>query len=169
LKTPGHVWFEAPGRFRWQLDEPPKTIAVRSGDQLRILYPVLQRIEEVDLNDASTGPWREAMILFEAGFPASRKDLEKRFEIRSQIDVNELHRVTLRPRTASARRWLRELVIELGRDDLTLRGTRLEFADGSTLHNEFREIRVNEPQDETLYRPTFAEVEVRVESGKVLP
>src|SRR5258708_14957684 len=45
LTATGHVWFEAPSRFRWELGKPARTIAVREPDQLVVLYPRLKRAE----------------------------------------------------------------------------------------------------------------------------
>ena len=37
LTATGHVWFAAPNRFRWELGDPPQTIAVRQAAELLIL------------------------------------------------------------------------------------------------------------------------------------
>src|SRR6185312_5318655 len=37
LTATGHVWFAAPDRFRWELGDPPETIAVRRPDQLLVI------------------------------------------------------------------------------------------------------------------------------------
>src|SRR5512141_1808675 len=42
----GHVWFEAPTRFRWELGKPAKTIAVREPQELLVIYPRLKRVEK---------------------------------------------------------------------------------------------------------------------------
>ena len=39
LTATGHVWFAAPNRFRWELGDPPQTIAVRQADQMLVIYP----------------------------------------------------------------------------------------------------------------------------------
>src|SRR6476469_1232608 len=41
LTAHGKVWFSEPNKFRWQLGNPPQTIAVRAPDELEILYPKL--------------------------------------------------------------------------------------------------------------------------------
>src|SRR6266436_480015 len=59
LTATGHVWFAKPGRFRWELGHPPQTIAVRSGDEMRVIYPNLKRVEVYPLKEA--GQWRDAL------------------------------------------------------------------------------------------------------------
>jgi len=85
LTATGHVWFVAPSRFRWELGQPPQTIAVRQEKELLIIYPHLKRVERLPLTGEMPGPWREALGLLEAGFPRSRTDLLARYEIVSQI------------------------------------------------------------------------------------
>src|SRR5690349_18064255 len=75
LTASGHVWFEAPNRFRWELGQPAQTIAVRAADELLVIYPRLKRVERFPLSGEQTGPWRDAMALLEAGFPRSEADL----------------------------------------------------------------------------------------------
>src|ERR1041385_2872664 len=52
LTATGRVWFANPDRFRWELGHPPQTIAVRSGDEMRVIYPSLKRVELYPLNQA---------------------------------------------------------------------------------------------------------------------
>jgi len=156
LVSPGHVWFRSPGQFRWQLENPPTTIAVRDKDRLTVLHPRLDRSEVHDLTDVTAAPWKEALVLFEAGFPKSRQDMDSRFTIVSQETTGTSHHITLRPRSSAARRWLRSLVLEIDTGELVLRATRLDFADGSTLRNDFTDPVVNAPQDDALYQPTLS-------------
>ena len=79
LTAHGKVSFAEPNRFRWELGNPPQTIAVRAPDELEILYPKLKRVEKFSLNAQQTGPWREALSLLEAGFPRSRAAIRQRY------------------------------------------------------------------------------------------
>src|ERR671923_542334 len=49
LTASGKVWFAAPNRFRWELGDPPRTIAVRQPDQMLVIYPRLKRLEKYSL------------------------------------------------------------------------------------------------------------------------
>ena len=72
LTATGRVWFSAPNRFRWELGQPPQTIAVRAPDEMLIFYPKLKRVERFPLTKQAAGQWRDALALLEAGFPRSR-------------------------------------------------------------------------------------------------
>src|SRR5262245_17564050 len=63
LMATGHVWFAAPNRFRWELGNPPQTIAVRQPDQMLVIYPKLKRAEKYPLDGEHTGQWRDTLAL----------------------------------------------------------------------------------------------------------
>src|SRR5205809_6351116 len=131
LTATGRVWFAAPNRFRWELDDPPKTIAVRQADQLLVIYPRLKRAERYPLRGDQAGQWRETLALLEAGFPRSQSELDSRFRVVAESRTNSVHELTLQPRSPLARRMMPQIKISLATHDLTQRGTELPFVDGS--------------------------------------
>src|SRR5947209_7716848 len=88
LTATGHVWFAAPNRFRWELGQPPQTIAVRAPAEMLVIYPRLKRVERYPLTGQQTGPWRDALALLEAGFPRSPVEMDSRLRILSQTITN---------------------------------------------------------------------------------
>lgn len=136
LTAHGKVWFAAPNRFRWQL-EPDQTIAVRTADELLIFYPKLKRVERLNLGTAS-GPWRDSLALLEAGFPRSKDQLQAQFELSSQKQIGSVFELTLKPRSVAARKMMPQIKIEFDTEKLLLLATELEFADGSTMRNDFQ-------------------------------
>ncbi len=153
LKATGHVWFSAPNRFRWELGHPPQTIAVRATDELLILYPKLKRVEKFPLTGNQTGPWRDALALLEAGFPRSQAELEAQYNILGQKISGETCEVTLQPKSAAARRMMPQIKIDFDTRDFSLRGTELQFADGSTMRNDFEKAVLNPPLDPQMFNP----------------
>jgi outer membrane lipoprotein-sorting protein len=153
LTATGRVWFAAPNRFRWELGDPPQTIAVRQPEEMLVIYPNLKRAERYPLTGSQSGPWRDALALLEAGFPRSKSELDARFRIMSHSTTNEIVHLTLQPRAAGARRMMPQIKIAFGRNDFSLRATELHFADGSTLRNDFASPRLNPKLDEILFAP----------------
>jgi outer membrane lipoprotein-sorting protein len=153
LTATGHVWFAAPNRFRWELGNPAQTIAVRQPEQMLIIYPRLKRAERYPLTGDQTGPWRDALALLEAGFPRSRTEMESRFRILSQISTNDIYELALQPRSAAARRMMPQIKIAFATNDFALRATELEFADHSTMRNDFQNPKLNEQVDEASFAP----------------
>src|SRR6266853_4648909 len=98
LTATGHVWFAAPNRFRWELGNPPQTIAVRAPQEMLVMYPRLKRVERYPLTGDQTGPWRDALALLEAGFPRSQPEMEARLKILSQTVTNQICELVLQPK-----------------------------------------------------------------------
>jgi len=153
LTATGHVWFAAPNRFRWELGKPAQTIAVRAPNELLIIYPRLKRVERFPLSGEQTGQWREALALLEAGFPRSPAELEARYHIVSQMVTGQVCEVILQPRSAAARRMMPQMKIDFDTQEFALRGTELQFADGSTMRNDFKDAVLNPKIDQGVFAP----------------
>jgi outer membrane lipoprotein-sorting protein len=153
LTAAGHVWFTAPNRFRWELGNPPQTIAVRQTDHMLVIYPKLKRAEKYPLTGERPGQWRDTLVLLEAGFPRSQSELNSRFRVVSQAATDGVHEVTLQPRSASARRMMPQIKIAFATNGLSLRATELQFADGSTMRNDFTNAVLNPKLDDSLFKP----------------
>ena len=155
LTATGRVWFAAPNRFRWELDDPPKTIAVRQADQLLVIYPRLKRAERYPLRGDQAGQWRETLALLEAGFPRGQSELESRFRVVAESRTDSVHELTLQPRSPLARRMMPRIKISLATNDFSLRATELRFADGSIMRNDFTNAVLNPKIDDSMFAPTL--------------
>ncbi len=155
LKTEGRVWFATPDRFRWELGVPAQTIAVRETNAVVVHYPRLRRGERYPVDAGAGGPWSQMLTLLEAGFPRSRKDLDERFTVVSEVVTNGVVEVNLRPRVASVRRILPKFRVVLSAENATLQATELAFPDGSTMRNDFSDVQINPVLDDGLFRIVF--------------
>jgi outer membrane lipoprotein-sorting protein len=153
LTATGHVWFAAPNRFRWEIGNPPQTIAVRAPSELLILYPRLKRVERFPLTGNQLGPWRDALALLEAGFPRSPSELQAQYTILSQTVTGQTCEIVLEPKSASARRMIPEIKIDFDTQNFSLLGTQLKFADGSTMRNDFKQPVLNPKFDDSIFQP----------------
>jgi len=149
----GRVWFAAPHLFRWEILTPAQTIAVRQPDQMLVIYPQLKRAERYPLSGDQSEPWKDTLSLLEAGFPRSQADLEARFKILSQSVSNQVCELALQPRSASARRMMPLIKITFATNDFSLRATELQFADGSTMRNDFSNAKLNPKLEDGLFTP----------------
>jgi outer membrane lipoprotein-sorting protein len=137
LRTPGRLWFVAPDQFRWELGQPPQTIALRRPNELFVIYPKLKRAERYPMSAHGGEAWRDALALLDAGFPSGRAEFVARFRLVSLLETNGLATVRLEPRSASARKFMKEILLTLRTNDHALTANELRFADGSTLRNDF--------------------------------
>ncbi len=153
LTASGHVWFAAPNRFRWEIQKPSVTIALRQPDTLWVIYPRLKRAEDYPLNGADAGPWKETLSLLDAGFPRSRQEVESRFNVLSQTTRDGIHEVTLQPKAETARHFMPEIKIAFQTNNFSLRATELKFADGSSMENVFTNAALNPVINESEFTP----------------
>jgi outer membrane lipoprotein carrier protein len=153
LTAHGKVWFAEPNQFRWELGHPPQTIAVRAPEEMLIIYPHLKRVERFSLSGQKTGPWRDALALLEAGFPRSRAAMEAQYNILSQKFDGNICRLMLQPKSTAARRMMPQIEVDFDTQENLLRGTELEFADGSTMRNDFSNIVTNPNIDKQMFSP----------------
>jgi outer membrane lipoprotein-sorting protein len=137
LTATGKVWVAIPNRFRWELNQPAQTIVIRKPEQLIVIYPRLKRAEKYPLGSSQAGPWKDASLLLEAGFPRNQAELERQFNVISATTTNSNWLVLLQPKAASARRFMSEIEIGLARKDFSLVSTTVKFRDGTRLRNEF--------------------------------
>lgn len=151
LRAEGRVWFAAPNRFRWELGDPAQTIAVRESTALVVMYPRLKRAERYALTGPGANQWRDALTLLEAGFPRSRSELEKQFQVVATLEREAEAELVLQPRASRARKLIAEVRLVFGKEKLELRATELRFADGSQLRNEFAEAQLNPVLEDALF------------------
>src|SRR5260221_12878790 len=50
LVATGHLWLAMPNRFRWELQSPSQTIALRAAEEMWVIYPKLKRAERYPIN-----------------------------------------------------------------------------------------------------------------------
>lgn len=151
LVATGHVWFMPANRFRWELGRPPQTIAIRSADEMFIIYPLLKRAERYPVDEEASGEWREMLSLLEAGFARDRKELESRFHIRSVTDDSGTLEVVLQPASTSARRVMKEIKLGVATNDYSLASTEMIFVDGSKMRNDFTNAVLNSTFNEKMF------------------
>lgn len=143
LMSTGRVWFAAPNLFRWELGQPAQTIALRQSTEMMVIYPRLKRAERYPLNGTAAGPWKDTLSLLEAGFPSSRADLDAKFRILSTTTSNQVCTAILEPKSAGSRKFMPQLQLMFSTADFSLLGTELQFADRSTLRNDFIRPKLN--------------------------
>lgn len=153
LKSTGHVWFEAPNRFRWELGQPAQTIAVRAPEEMVVIYPRLKHAEEFPLTGEQAGQWRDVVKLLDAGFPRSQTEMESEYNILAQHVTDDICELTLQPKSTTARKMMPQIKIAFSTKDSSLRSTELQFADGSIMRNDFKNPEINPKVDESRFNP----------------
>jgi outer membrane lipoprotein-sorting protein len=154
LVVNGHIAFAAPSDFRWELGRPARTMAVRSGDDMFVVYPLLKRAERYSLGASTPQQLRDTMSLLQAGFPHDRREFAAQFKVLSLTETNGDWQFALQPKSAFARQMMPQLNLRLATNDFSLASTELVFVDGSTMRSDFTNAVVNPPLDASLFQWT---------------
>lgn len=163
LSADGQIWFSQPNSFRWQLGDPPKTIAVRDDDALVVIYPRLKQVERFPLGEGEGGSWSQALALLEVGMPNGAETFRSSYELTGASQVGETWIFDLQPADSGARRLFERVRLEITGDELLLTATEIFFPDGSTMRNEFSNHRLGLEIDPDVFAveidPSFEVVE----------
>jgi len=151
IESRGEVYFAQPNRFRWQLGTPPRTIAVRTQDELLVAYPRLKQLERYPMSGELDPSWQQVLALLEVGFPSDLETFNAAYEVDSVEAIETGFRLVLRPASKEARRLIEVVRLELSGESFELLATELEFPDGSTLRNDFSAQRRNPEIDESVF------------------
>ncbi len=136
LKSPGKIWFRAPGDIRWEHGDPARTIFLRVDGRNWLIEPVKRRAARVE-PEGMGGPG-----MMEFPFAKTRAELERRFRIADMRVEGRLCRLKLVPRVEGG---LAEMNVVLDTATGTMPSFVMKFQDGSTLANAYSNVRINEP------------------------
>jgi len=132
----GHIWFQAPGDFRWQVGDPPKVIVLRKDKDVRVIEPPKKTVEMSAMDQGR----REAGLM-EIPFVRSRAELEKRFTIDELKVQGTVCRLKLTPRDTQG--FLTRVDLTFDTEAGHLITLELTFRDGSSMRNEFSNVQMN--------------------------
>lgn len=162
LPSAGKVWVRT-GEFRWELGNPVQTIVVRRPGVMLIAYPQLKRVEKYSLEGDLPETMKGAMSLLDATLPRDRATMEKQFRLLTASETNSVLQMTLQPNSASARKFIGQIVIGFRTNDYSIAVTEMRFADGTRLRNDFTNVVMNQSIDDERFTytvpPDFTVVE----------
>ena len=151
LSADGQIWFSQPNRFRWQLGDPPKTIAVRTDEALVVIYPRLKQVERFPLGDDVDGSWSNALALLEVGMPNGADTFWSSYELTGSSQTGDTWAYDLRPVDSGSRRLIERVRLEITSDEMLLTATEIGFPDGSTMRNEFSNHRLDLEIEDSVF------------------
>jgi len=151
LTTTGRLWFLAPDWFRWEVGDPPKTIVIGTPKGVTVIQPGKKRA--VRKPPATAGAMSDSSPMAFLRFPGegSLEDFQRHVQILGIEATGDACHLELLPRDAEATRAL--AAVKLDFDIGTGHWIRLEIVtrDGSSIRNDFRNVRVNPPLDKALF------------------
>ena len=157
VATPGRLWFTSAGALRWELGAPAKTIVLRKGDSLLFINPA-KKTAERQPTDRAGGPGMAMMR-----FPLAKDfaDFQRQFEVLALSAVDTRTKVEITPRDPQARKFLKLMKIDFDTATGHLHAFEMAFRDGSSMRNEFSNVRVNQKFDRATFDYDLTGYEVK--------
>ena len=140
LTTSGHLWLQYPKNFRWELGDPPSTIAIRNQDTLMVLEPKKKRAQRFSLvtkEGKDSSPVPASIRSVSRSFPRSMKELEEHFNILGLEKNGKVYDLTLKPKDKSLSFAMRRVVFFIDAEKYHLHGFEIQFKDKSRIRTTF--------------------------------
>ncbi len=148
-RTPGKIWFEDNGSFRFQLGEPPETIAVRQGNVLTLIDKKADTTRTID--ESNAGPETQQLMLMRFPVTDSLEEFRELFNVTRMAESGDRTALDLTPREAQATKYIKELNLEYETATGILTKFNVELANGGGLETKFTKVEVNHPLPKGIF------------------
>ena len=160
IASPGHLWFSAPHSFRWDLGEPPKTVVLRKDELYYVIQPLKKHAERLSAADLSGQAGGRGMPMMDFPFARDFDDFNRRFEVLSVGLQGTRCQVEMLPRDPQMRKLLAVAKIDFDTANGFLLSLEFVTRDGSSLRNDFTNVRLNGRIDPARYDYDFTGYDV---------
>jgi outer membrane lipoprotein-sorting protein len=154
VATPGRLWFVPPTSLRWELGSPAKTIVLRQGETFLLVFPAKKKAERHPVADAGLALPR---------FPLAKSfaDFQRQFEVLTLTTAGERCHTELASRDPQTRKFLTALRLDFNPVNGHLLAFEMALRDGSSMRNEFSNVRVNQKIDRAVFNYDLTGFEVK--------
>ena len=153
LAAPGRLWFGAKEGFRWEIGDPPRMIVLKKGDAAFVIQPAKKHAEHI-------GPGSSPLPIMDFPLAKNYEDFDRKFEVLSVVVTGNRCHAELLPRDPQARKALAAFRLDFDPEDGRLLDFELALKDGSSLRNEFTNVRLNGKIDPHVFDFDFTGYEV---------
>lgn len=143
LVSEGTLSFSEPENFRWEISKPSPSIAIFGPEEVVVMYPKLKRAELMKMVDIAKTKYSDTFELIKSGFPRSRKELERLFNIEGLEKKGEVYELRLSLKRRGSDNPVKEARVYFTPEQAGITATELELADGSTIRNDFKNMDIN--------------------------
>jgi outer membrane lipoprotein-sorting protein len=147
VSTPGRLSLVKPGKLRWQLGDPVRTLAVSDGRTLTLSEDGGKSVRRM----AADSPQATRYSMFSGDSFGSSEAFHRTFEVVEAREAHGLHGFTLRPRDRRMRSEVPWVFIDVDPKTSELRAFELELRDRSRVRTMFQQPRVNIELPDALF------------------
>lgn len=139
VSTPGKLSFAKPGKVRWQLGEPPATLALSDGTTLTLIDYPSKTARSIPADSAQAARFS---ILTGKGFQ-SPEDFHGIFEVAESRTDGAIRQFTLRPKERRMRTQVPWIFLSIDPEKNLLVAMELELQDKSRIRTIFKSPVIN--------------------------
>jgi len=157
LSTKGRLWLVYPDFLRWQLGDPPATVAIRNKGKLTVIEPKKKHARLFSLESKDGAGRSSAPVSLRAmiqSFPRSIDELAEHYEIRGLEREKETYELTLEPLDKSLSA-MRQVVFSIDAKEYFLRAVELQFRDKSKVRSVFTRLTFNHEIPASTFQPNL--------------
>ncbi|MGC1480344.1 MAG: outer membrane lipoprotein carrier protein LolA [Chthoniobacterales bacterium] len=143
-RQPGKIWFQSDGRFRFQLGDPPETIAIRDGGTTVTLIDKRQGTTRT-IDESATGPDSRQLLLMRFPITGSIEEFRELFDVTRMEEKGKTTELDLVPRAADFRKNVKRINLEYQTASGILSNFNVELTNGGGLETNFTHVKVNQP------------------------
>ena len=151
LASPGRLWFSAPQSFRWEQGDPAKTVVLRKGDTAFLIQPAKKHAERLATADLGKPGGSNPLPMMNFPMAKSFDDFNRQFEVLSLAVNGTRCHVELQPRDPQSAKFLASLALDFDTENGYLLAFEAKTRDGSSLRNEFSNVRLNAKIDPQVF------------------
>ncbi len=139
VSAPGRLFFEKPGKVRWELGQPPETLAISDGKTLTLI----DRRENTMRRIEADSPRAARFSMLSGGAFRSAESFRAAFEIVDWRVARGIHQYTLRAKDRRLRAEVPWVFIDIDPERRELRALELELRDKSRVRTVFHDPKFN--------------------------
>lgn len=148
LVTPGRLMFERPDHMRWELGNPPQTIALSDGQTLTLVDVAEKTARQM----AADSPRARQFSLIAGRAFQNVEGFEASFEVVEQRVVAGFHQYTLKPKDAKLRADVPWVFLDIEPESNELRVLDFQLSDRSRVRTLFAKIVINPRLSPGMFR-----------------
>ncbi len=147
VSTPGRLRMARPGKLRWELGNPVKTLAVSDGTTMTLLDVAKRRGKTI----AAGSPDAKQFTLLSDDSFSDLASFQQTFELVESRVVSGIYQLTVRPKDKAMRKQVSWMFLDIDTRTHELRALDLQMADQSRIRTVFSNAKVNAKIDPAVF------------------
>lgn len=147
IATPGRMRMQRPGKLRWELGNPVKTLAVSDGTTMTLLDVAKKRGKRIEADS----PEAKQFTLLSDGSFRDLASFQQTFELVESRMSGPIYQLTVRPRDKAMRRHVAWMFLDIDTRSQELRALDLELDDKTRIRTVFSNAKVNAKVDPAVF------------------